>query len=76
MLLIAGKGHEKFQSSWEKFPFDDVKIAKNIYKKNEKFITTTEINELFRTNIVSKRITGASIDTQSLKKGNIFAIKV
>ena len=42
----------------------------------KKFITTTEINELFGTNIVCKRITGASIDTRSLKKGNIFfAIK-
>ena len=38
----------------------------------KKFITTTEINELFGTNIVCKRITGASIDTRSLKKGNIF----
>ena len=42
----------------------------------KKFITTTEINELFGTNIASKRITGASIDTRSLRKGNIFfAIK-
>ena len=42
----------------------------------KKFITTTEINELFGTNIVCKRITGASIDTRSLRKGNIFfAIK-
>ena len=42
----------------------------------KKFITTTEINELFGSNIVCKRITGASIDTRSLRKGNIFfAIK-
>ena len=28
LLLIAGKGHEKFQSIMgKKFPFDDVKIA-------------------------------------------------
>ena len=38
----------------------------------KKFITTTEINELFGTNVIGKRITGASIDTRSLRKGNIF----
>ena len=34
LLLIAGKGHEKFQSIMGKnFPFDDVKIAKKYLQK-------------------------------------------
>ena len=34
LLLIAGKGHEKFQSIMgKKFPFDDVKIAKKYLQK-------------------------------------------
>ena len=42
----------------------------------KQFITFHEINKFFKTNIVSKRITGASIDTRSLRNGNIFfAIK-
>ena len=73
LLLIAGKGHEKFQSIMGKnFLLMMLKLLKNIYKKMKKFITTTEINELFGTNIVCKRITGASIDTRSLKKVIFF----
>ena len=34
LLLIAGKGHEKFQSIMgKKFPFDDVKIAEKYLQK-------------------------------------------
>ena len=34
LLLIAGKGHEKFQSIMGKnFPFDDVKIAEKYLQK-------------------------------------------
>ena len=34
LLLIAGKGHEKFQSIMGKnLPFDDVKIAKKYLQK-------------------------------------------
>ena len=55
LLLIAGKGHEKFQSIMGKnFLLMMLKLLKNIYKKMKKFITTTEINELFGTNIVVK----------------------
>ena len=42
----------------------------------EKYLTFKEINHLFNTNFKGRAITGASIDTRTLKKGNIFfAIK-
>ena len=34
VILIAGKGHEKYQEvKGEKFPFDDYKIAQEIFSK-------------------------------------------
>ena len=36
VVLIAGKGHENYQEAkGEKFPFDDYKIAQEIFKKTQ-----------------------------------------
>ena len=83
VILIAGKGHEIYQDYGnKKFKLSDHKIVKNlrvIKKKSKKKIKLKE-NQSFIDNLVknkfNKSFIGVSINSKSIKKGNLFiAIK-
>ncbi len=83
IILVAGKGHEDIQDyGKKKYKISDIKIVKN-YKikknKSKKEINFQHNNFLINkiTNYKSnKGFTGVSIDSKSVKKGNLFlAIK-
>ncbi len=80
LVLIAGKGHENFQDyGWKKYKISDFEIVRNLrIKKNSSKI---KIN-LKKNNFLIKKInnikgdqinfTGVSIDSKTVKKGNLF----
>ncbi len=83
VILIAGKGHESLQDyGKKKLKISDHEIIKNLRvsnKKSKKEIRLAEnkslINNLIK-NKIDEGFIGVSIDSKSIKKGNLFvAIK-
>ena len=83
IILIAGKGHENIQDyGKKKFKTSDFKIIKNLKmtKKKTKFLINSQQNNFILNKILNKKFnkgfSGVSIDSKSVKKGNLFvAIK-
>tara|TARA_A100001011_G_scaffold70831_2_gene72478 strand:- start:1518 stop:4277 length:2760 start_codon:yes stop_codon:yes gene_type:complete len=83
IILIAGKGHEEFQDYGKKIiKISDFGIVKNIKfkKNNSKIKINKEQNNSLLNKIVKSKLNksflGVSIDSKSVKKGNLFiAIK-
>ncbi len=83
IILIAGKGHEETQDYGEKkFKISDHKIVKdlNINKNISKMKINFQQNNLFLNKIANNKLNksflGVSINSKSIKKGNLFvAIK-
>ena len=80
-ILVAGKGHESTQIYKNKtILISDKKIIKNIKIKKEKessskyqnFIQNKKIIEELKKKKKIKNFQGISIDTRTLKKGNLF----
>ena len=83
IILIAGKGHEEFQDyGKKKIKISDYEIVKNIkIKKNNlknninKQQNNFLVNKIIKTKL-KKSFLGVSIDSKSVKRGNLFiAIK-
>ncbi len=83
IILIAGKGHEEFQDyGKKKIKISDFEIVKNIIlKKNNSQIRINKqqnnflINKAVKSKL-NKSFLGVSIDSKSVKRGNLFvAIK-
>ena len=83
IILLAGKGHEDTQDyGKKKLKISDFKIVKDLKfkKNNNKIEINTQSNKFLINKIFGYKITkgflGVSIDSKSLKKGNLFvAIK-
>ena len=79
ILIVAGKGHEKFQEYKEmkKSFSDQQQILKNIKIKNKTLSSNLKLNilkELSNSNNISSKlkIQNASINSKEIKKNNIF----
>ena len=83
IILIAGKGHEDVQDYGDKkFKISDYKIVKDLKLKKNKFKKKINIqqNNYLINKIINhksdKKFNGVSIDSKSVKRGNLFiAIK-
>ncbi len=84
IILIAGKGHEDTQDYGKtKFKISDFKIVNNLKIKKNKSIREINvqqnkslINKIIKMKFNKKHILGVSINSKSLKSGNLFvAIK-
>ena len=81
ILVVAGKGHEKYQEyKFKSFFSDAACIAKHINYKNKKLSNSLKsniINEnLIKKNIIKKKINLASINSKQVKNNSVFfAIK-
>jgi len=82
LLLVAGKGHETTQDYGSRiFHFSDRQQIKNVIKKkklifNKNYIPHKILKNTFNHTIKNINYEGASINTKSIKKNNIFfAIK-
>ena len=81
IILVAGKGHEtqqiyknKIISISDKKIINGIKIKKQkkISSKYQNFIQNKKIIEEIKKNTKVKDFQGISIDTRTLKKGNLF----
>ena len=84
VILIAGKGHEDFQDyGIKKIKISDFEIVKNLRIKKNKSKKKINIHKnnflmgkISKNKINNKSFLGVSIDSKTLKKGNLFiAIK-